>query len=80
VSRNPKIEAIVEAWYELDHCPHSKRSAAELKLNQLLDQTIGRQPVTREQLLDHLYSHYLEYRRVRRANEKLQTARAPRQR
>lgn len=76
MGRNPKIEGILEAWWECDRGDRTKRAEAKRQLDQLLDEVIGKQPFTRDQILDHLYGHYLEYRKSRSANEKLQTVRS----
>jgi len=33
MARNPKIEKILEAWWELDHCEPPRRAKAETNLN-----------------------------------------------
>jgi hypothetical protein len=76
MSRNPKIEAILAAWWECDRGERTKRAEAKWRLDQLLDEVIGKQPFTRDQILDNLHGHYLEYRKSRSANERLQTARS----
>jgi hypothetical protein len=77
MSRNPKIEAILAAWFELQRCVPFERAAAERTFNNLLDDVIDEAekqgtPLTREDLKDYLYSHLKEYRRTRVANEKLE--------
>ena len=74
--RNKKIEDILEAWYRLDHCPHSERAKAKTALDSLLDAAIGNQAFTRHEILDSLHGHYVEFRKSRAANEKLRIARA----
>jgi|SRR6266568_1078632 len=49
--RNKKIEDILEAWYRLDHCPHSERAKAKTALDSLLDAAIGNQAFTRDEIL-----------------------------
>jgi len=44
MSRNPKIEAILEAWWNLDHSEPGKKAENELRLNALLDERIGANP------------------------------------
>jgi len=74
--RNKKIEDILEAWYRLNYCPHSERAEAKKALDSILDAAIGNEPFTRDELLDCLNGHYVEFRKSRAANEKLRIARA----
>jgi len=72
MARNRVIEAILAAWYARDVCPDDMRAKAEENLNHLLDQVIQNTPHTREQVKDHLFTAYKEYRRTRTANQKLE--------
>lgn len=76
MARNPKIEKILEAWWNYDHCEPAKRSESEIALNQLLDAVVvaSQGQCTRDQVLDHLFSSYKEYRTERRKNSKVQIA------
>lgn len=76
MSRNPKIEAILDAWWDLDHSEPGEKAKNEARLNALLDERIGKNPFTKEQVLDWLYGHYLEYRKERRSREKLSVVRS----
>lgn len=42
MSRNPPIEAIHEARYDLETCARHKRAACQCKLDELLCQVLGR--------------------------------------
>ena len=71
MSRNPLIEAIHEARYDLQTCAEKDKSAALGKLYDLLQQAASRtHPPTRpEDVLDALYEDYKEFRRVKRRQE-----------
>ena len=75
--RNAKIEAINAAQYHLERCPANERAKAQFSLNQLLDEIRAGTRFTREEIKEHLYDHYLEYKRTRAANEKLEDRHAP---
>ena len=76
MARNPKIEKILEAWWELDHCEPAKRSEAEAELNQLLDSIVAESngQCNRDQVLNHLFSRFNDYRREKRNKAQLQIA------
>lgn len=76
MSRNPQIEAILDAWWDLDHSEPGEKAKNEVRLNALLDERIGANPLTREQVLDYLHGQYLEYRKDRRSRERLSVARS----
>ena len=64
MSRNPEIEAILRAWWELDHCIPPERAKSQSSLNQLLDAAVlkSRNLYARHQIQDALWSHYRSYR------------------
>jgi hypothetical protein len=76
VARNPKIEAILEAWYELENCAPPDKSAAHFQLNTLLDSAIGETQFSRGQILDHLFSQFKEFKVQKRKAAKIQVAQA----
>lgn len=71
MSRNPQIEAIHEARYDLQTCAEKDKPAARAKLYALLEQagSKGRSPVSPEDLLDALYEDYKEFRRMKHRQE-----------
>jgi hypothetical protein len=75
---SPKLERIFEAWWEVEHCPSAKRAEFESELNRLVDEIVlqSGQRLNREQILDHLFSPYKEYRKQRRINAQIQIAQA----
>lgn len=78
MARNPRIEAILAAWWDWEHCEHSRRAEAKAQLDALLDDVIRGQPsLNREDVLDHFHGHYLEHRRTRLRNETLEDRMSP---
>ncbi|MBI3849430.1 MAG: hypothetical protein HY298_03935 [Verrucomicrobia bacterium] len=67
MSRNPQIEAIHEARYDLQTCAEKDKPAARKKLYDLLAQAAARAnpPVRAEDVLDVLYDDYKEFRRMK---------------
>jgi hypothetical protein len=76
MGRQPEIEKILEAWWDLDHCAPPERAKAESKLNQLLDSAVAKSQAlyTRHQIRDALYNHYKSYRLEKHKNEKVEVA------
>ena len=74
MSRNSKIEGILEAWYNWDHSETFGRVDAKARLYELINDVIKDTNFNSEQILDHLWDDYLEYRASRYKNEKLQIA------
>src|SRR3989442_4085223 len=68
MSRNPLIEAIHEARYDLQTCAEKDKPAARAKLFALLHQAAlrARPPVSPEAVLDALHDDYKEFQRVKR--------------
>lgn len=71
---NPKIEAILDAWFELEVCEPPKKDEAHQKLNQLLDAAIGEKTFSRSQLLDYLFPRFKELKAQRRKEYKIAVA------
>ena len=71
MSRNPLIEAVHEARYDLQTCAEKDKPAARKKLDHLLDEAARRAnpPVGPEDVLDALYDDYKEFRRMKRRQE-----------
>jgi len=71
MSRNPLIEAIHEARYDLQTCAEKDKPAARMRLYSLLAQAGSRvEPaVTPEDLLDALYDDYKEFRRMKQRQQ-----------
>ena len=74
--RNEKIEEILKAWWEFDHCEHNQKAQFLETLNQLLDEVIVESNLTRDQVLDFLWGQYSDYKNSKRREEQLRIARA----
>jgi hypothetical protein len=72
MARNQKVESILAAWYHREKCPVEERTKVEFSMNRLLDDVRKGTSFSREDIKEHLYSHYLEYKRTRAANQKLE--------
>jgi hypothetical protein len=72
MARNQKIESILAAWYHREKCPIKERAKAEFTLNRLLDEIRKDTRYSREDIKEHLYDHYLEHKRTRAGNKKLE--------
>jgi hypothetical protein len=79
MGRNPRIEKIFQAWFELENCDFSRRQEAKLELYKLLDVAVAQseEVVTRDQILDLLFSPYKEFRAKKHRDEKLTLQQAP---
>jgi hypothetical protein len=71
MSRNPLIEAIHAARYDLECCARQERDACLRKLNALLRQALDRagSKETPDLLLDALFDDYREFKRGRKREE-----------
>jgi hypothetical protein len=76
MGQNPKVTDIFAAWFAAEHCEPSKRAEKESELNRLLDAIVAESQgqCTRDQILDHLFSSYKDYRAEQRKAAKLQVA------
>ena len=71
MSRNPLIEAIHEARYDLETCARHERSTCQQKLDELLQQALARanSKLTPDHLLDALFDDYREFKRGKKRTE-----------
>jgi len=71
MSRNPLIEAIHAARYDLEGCARTERDACLRKLNELLRQALDRaaSKETPDLLLDALFDDYREFKRSKKREE-----------
>jgi hypothetical protein len=71
MSRNPWIEAIHEARYNLETGSPQDQAALRRKLEDLVAQALLRSQsrVSQRELLDVLYDDYREFRRMKRRQE-----------
>lgn len=65
MSRNPEIEAILAAWWEMSNGPEVEKSSARRKLDLLLSTASQRSKgeLSPEQILLGLSGHFEEFRR-----------------
>jgi hypothetical protein len=71
MSRNPLIETIHEARYDLETCAAHEQAAFRKKLEDLVAQALAQSgsKTTPRRVLDVLYDDYKEFRRMRRRQE-----------
>jgi hypothetical protein len=71
MSRNPLIEAIHEARYDLQTCAQKEKTVARAKLYALLDEAAAKvnPPVRSDDVLDALYDDYKDFRRMKLRQE-----------
>jgi hypothetical protein len=71
MSRNPLIEAIHEARYDLETCAPHQKLELRRKLDELIAQATARSASkpSRHEVLDMLYDDYKEFRRMKRKQE-----------
>jgi hypothetical protein len=76
MARNPEIEKILQAWWAWENCSPSEKAKSGNQLNELLDVVVDRSQrlYTREQILDHFYSQYKDFRLQRRKSEQVSVA------
>lgn len=76
MSRNPKIEEILQLWFESDHGTLGDRAKFRKQRDDLILECIGKQPLTVDDVLNGLWGQYRDYRKEQRAHEKLITVRS----
>ena len=71
MSRNPLIEAIHEARYDLETCAPHQKLELRRKLDELIAQATARSASkpSRHEVLDMLYDDYKEFSRMKRKQE-----------
>ena len=78
MSRHPQVEAILEAWYDLETCAPSEKTESIRRFHHLLDQAIataGMKSVSRNELKELLAERYNEFKRGKRQEERARLAR-----
>jgi hypothetical protein len=76
VARNQKVEELLEAWWQAEHCPPNDRAERLEHLYSLIDSAIAGQPITRDAVLDRFYGQYKDFKIQRLRDEKLGVARS----
>ena len=71
MSRNPQIEAIHEARYDLETCAPGAMAEMKTRLDRLLAEAIARagSRISPKELLDALYDDYKTYRKGKRTEQ-----------
>lgn len=71
MSRNPLIEAIHEARYDLETCAAGEQAAKRNRLETLLQDALARlaAKTTPRELMDALFDDYKEFRRTKKRQE-----------
>ena len=71
MSRNPLIEAIHEARYDLETCAPHQKPERRRRLDELIAQAVARlsSKPSRHEVLNLLYDDYREFRRMKRRQE-----------
>jgi hypothetical protein len=72
--QNPKIEAILDAWLELEICEPPNKNEALKKLNGLIDSVISGTPFSRTQIQDYLFPRFRELKAKRRKESRVSIA------
>ena len=78
MSRQPEIEAILLAWYELETSAPEEKTERLARSNKLLDASIARadiQGVSRNELKELLGDAYREFKRGKKREERARLSR-----
>ena len=78
MSRNPELEAVLQAKFDLDTCARDQHNAFLIRFHESLDQAIARGAVprlSRPQLEEALRGPYREFRRAKRLEERAKLSR-----
>ena len=78
MSRNPELEALLQALFDLETCPRDDRETYRIRFEELLDQAIARRTVpriSRSQAQEALREPYREFRRAKRLEERAKLSR-----
>jgi ethanolamine utilization cobalamin adenosyltransferase len=78
MSRQPEVEAILRAWYDLETCAPSDKTSRIRHLNDLLDQAITKadiKGVSRNELKELLAEPYREFKHTKRMEERAKLSR-----
>ena len=75
MSRNPKIEAILRAWWDFDYPDQpGKRAENQRILYAAIDSVINSAPFSRDQVLDQLWGQYTDFKIAKRREGRTQVA------
>lgn len=76
MAREERIEAILAAWYELQHCAPSERAQWRDQRDKLLDEAISGTRSCRQELLEALGPRFKDYKLARRKEHQAKMAQA----
>lgn len=72
MGRHPEVETILQAWFDLETCAPSEKSARLKEFHQLLNEAITKadmKGVSRNELKELLGDEYREFKRVKKKEE-----------
>jgi hypothetical protein len=78
MARAPQLEAILQAWFDLEACAPAEQAAHKQRLDDLLDESIGKagmRGVSRRDLLTALGEQYREFAKARHLEQRRRLAR-----
>lgn len=78
MSRHPEVEAILQAWYDLETAAPSDKTARLKTFHQLLDEAIAKadmKGVSRNELKELLGDPYRDFKRTRKREERTKLSR-----
>ena len=78
MSRNPELEALLQAKFDLDNCALDQRQVFLRRFHDLLDQALAKGPapgLTRLELEEILRDSYREFRRAKLLEERARLSR-----
>ena len=62
MSRQPKLENILQAWYDFEACAASEKDIRREAFNRLLDESRQDTHLSRQELIEALRDRYREFR------------------
>ena len=78
MSRAPELEAILQAWFDLETCAPAEQATCKQHLHELLDVAIAKaemKSVSRRDLMVSLREHYREFSRAKHIEQRQRLSR-----
>ena len=78
MSRNPELEALLQAKFDLDTCADDQQGLYRKRFEELLDSALAKSPhpgIRREKLEESLRDVYREFRRAKLQEERAKLSR-----
>lgn len=78
MARAPELEAILQAWFDLERCAPNEQSAHKRRLDELLDAAIAKaelKSVSRRDLMTALGDYYREFAKAKHIEERRRLSR-----